>query len=576
MRRSHPATSVLLGLSALIAVAACAPAQPSAGLPPQTDGLPGEAARPRGTLKIAWPTEPETLHPKLSGGRGLNEFFWVFNSFLTYYDFAGVSHPMMAREIPSQENGDWVINADGSMVTTYRLRPNLRWHDGSPLTAADFILGFEVALDPDVPIRDRTPEVLMSAVEAPDPHTLVVRWKEPSLAANRLTYQELSPLPRHLVEDKYRTNRANFIFGEEWTSAYVGNGPYRLERWNPGAGLIARAYTDWALGPPRVDVLDIRFITDARTQVANLLAGEVDLINSPGVEPSDAAAVLQVWGTGTAPGYVKTWTRNIRYMEFQYREVPNWQRAVTDLRVRQAIMHATDRQGLLQVVSHGLGQTADTFLGPTEPTFPEAERVITKYPYDPTRAAALLADAGWRASRPGEPVTNSGGATLDVQLWTTSGGDSEPEAAVIGDGWKTAGINSSISILAAAVQRDNELRVSFPAVNLSSRGITLDNFVFTSANHPTAETRWQGSNRGSFSDTDVERLQHLVLTSFVAADQNRAVIALQKRMTELVGIAPLYYGTGVILARNRLKGPVGEVAQKSGMSWNIFDWEIAE
>lgn len=570
--RRRAATHLVVGISALVVLAACNPAQPSGPRSSRFGAPSEEPARPRGTLKLAWPTEPETLHPKLSGGRGLSEFFWVFNSFLTYYDFAGESHPMMARTIPSQENGDWVINPDGSMVTTYRLRTNLRWHDGAPLTAPDFVFGYQVAIDPDLPIRDRTPETLMSAVEAPDPHTVMVRWREPFFAANQLTFQQLSPLPRHLVEEKYRTNRASFIFGEEWTSAYVGNGPFRLERWTPGVGMIARAYTDWVLGPPKLEVLDIRFISDARTQLANLLSGEVDLVNSPGVEPPEAVAARQVWGT-PAPGYIKTWTRNIRYLEFQFRDVPNWQRAVTDVRVRQAIMHLTDRQGLVEVVNHGLGSTADTFLAPSEPAFPEVERVISRYPLDPNRAAALLADAGWRTARPGG-ATGSTGATLDIELWTTAGGDAEQEASVIADGWKGGGVNSSISVIPSARQRDNELRVSFPAVNLSSRGITLDNFVFTSAHIPTPEVRWQGANRGSFRDREIDRLQHLVLTSLVPPDQRQAIVALQQRMTEIVGIGPLFYGVGVIVAKNKVKGPVGEVAQKSGMSWNVFEWEI--
>jgi peptide/nickel transport system substrate-binding protein len=535
----------------------------------------GQPRGPRGTLKIALPTEPETLHSKMSGGRGLNEFFWMFNSFLTYYDFEGVSHPMLAESIPGLGTSDWIINSDGTMVTTYRLRSNARWHDGAPLTAQDFLLGYEIAIDPDMPIRDRSPEALISAVEAPDARTIVIRWREPYVSANRLTYQEFTPVARHLVEEKYRNNRANFTFGDEWTSAYVGTGPYRIDRWTPGAGLVARAFPDWVLGPPKIETLDIRFISDARTQLANLLAGEVGLITSPGIEAPEGIAARDHWGP-QAEGYIRTWIRNIRYMEFQYRDVPNWQRAIADPRVRQAIMHATDRQGLLEVVQLGLGSTSDLFLAPTEPSFREAERVITRYPYDPSRAAAVLAEAGWRAPRAGTSAANAAGATLDLSLWTTAGSGADQEAAIVIDGWKAAGINASFNVIASALQRDNELRVSFPAANLTSRNVTLDNFVFTAAHAPTAEVRWQGANRGSFSDPEIERLQNLVLTSFVPETQTQAIVALHKRMTEIVGVAPLFYGVGVIAAKNKVKGPLGEVTQKSGMTWNVFDWEIVE
>ncbi|MBM2809522.1 MAG: hypothetical protein HW416_281 [Chloroflexi bacterium] len=571
-------THVGLALAALILATSCSGSRPSSAPLAGSGGSGpegGQPSGPKGTLKLAWPTEPETLHPKLSGGRGLSDYFWVFNSFLTYYDFGGAIHPMLAREIPSLGSADWVINPDGTMVTTYRIRSNARWHDGTPLTAQDFVLGYDVTIDPDLPIRDRTPENLISGVDAPNPSTVVVRWKEPYVYANQLTFQQMSPVASHLVEEKFRNNRANFMFGEEWTSNYVGNGPFRLERWVPGSSMLARANTDWVLGPPKVEFLDIRFISDARTQLANLLSGEVDMINSPGVEPPEAVAAREHWGN-TSQGYIATWTRNIRYLDFQHRDVAHWQRAVTDPRIRQAIMHATNRPGLLEVVSYGLGSTADLFLAPTEPTFREANGAVVKYPFDPSRASALLANVGWRTTRPGAPVTNETGATLDIDLWTTAGGGAEQEAAIITDGWKTAGINPGTSVIASALQRDNELRVSFPGVNLSSRGITLDNFVFTSGHLPTAEVRWQGANRGSFSDSEIDRLQNLVLTSFAPEAQGQAVTALNKRMSELVGIGPLYYGVGVIVAKNKLKGPVGEVAQKSGMSWNVFEWEITE
>src|SRR5204862_3323580 len=172
---------------------------------------------------------------------------------------AATPRPLLAREIPTQENGDWVINADGTMVTTYRLNPDARWHDGPPVTAGDYAFAYEVYLDKDLPIQQPSPEPLMESVTAPDDLTLVVWWKEPFRNANTLGLQQLIPLPRHLLEDKYRNNRPTFATGEDWTTAYVGTGPYRVERWTPGVGMIARAHPGWVAGNPRIDTLDIRF-----------------------------------------------------------------------------------------------------------------------------------------------------------------------------------------------------------------------------------------------------------------------------------------------------------------------------
>jgi len=528
---------------------------------------------PTGVLRIAWPTEPEVLSAKLGAGGGVNEFYWVFNSFLTYRDFSGAAHPMIARELPSQERGDWVVNPDGTMVTTYRLRENARWHDGAALTARDFVFAHEVYLDPDIPVRDRVPETLISRVEAQDDRTLVLYWKEPYIQANTLGYQQLDPLPRHLLEEKFRTNKGNFMFGEEWTTGYIGSGPFKVERWVPGSEVVGRANTDWVLGAPKVEIVDIKVMSEATTQLANLLSDNVDVLNSPGIRAPEAAIARDQLGP-RGEVYVKTWQSQIRFLAFQFREVPNWQRAISDVRVRQAVMHATDRQGLADVLTHGLGSGADFFLTQSDPVFSEADRVARKYPFDVNRALPLLAEAGWRPAQPGGLVADSGGRTLDLDLWTTSGGGGEQEAAIITDSWRAAGINSGIFMIPAARQRDNELRASFPSVSATARSLSADNFVFTSTQLPTVETRWQGANRGSFRDADVDRLQSIVLTSFDEGERRRATVDLQRRMADLVGIGPLYYSTEVVVARSRVRGPIGEFGGQSGVSWNIFEWDV--
>ncbi|MBM2809971.1 MAG: hypothetical protein HW416_730 [Chloroflexi bacterium] len=320
----------------------------------------GAASQPKGTLKIAYAREPETLSPKFLGGGGAGEFAWIFNSTLTYFDYAGTPHPMIAREIPSQQNGGWVINPDGSMITTYHLRENARWHDGAALTADDFIFAATVYLDREISTVNRSPEDLMTRVEATDPHTLVIHWRETFPGASVLGYQQLNPLPRHLLEEKYRTNKANFSIGEEWTSAYIGSGPFRVERWLPGSAITAHAFANWLLGPPKIETIEVRFIADRSAIIANLLSGEIDLSTSPAVRSDEAVLLREQWGQ-RGDGYIKTWETRLSFMDFQFREVAGWQRAVTDARVRRGLMHGLDRQGMAEVISLGLGSSA----GPT-------------------------------------------------------------------------------------------------------------------------------------------------------------------------------------------------------------------
>ena len=563
--------SLLLGSMAIIFLAACAPA-PTTSTAREPAGQPAaQQVRPRGTIKIAWTREPETLSPKFLSGSGAGEYTWTFNSALVIRDLVYTPHPMLARELPSQANGTWVVNPDGTMVTTYRLRENARWHDGAPITAQDFVFAYRIYTDDAMPVGVRAPELHMSSVEARDATTLVINWKEPYTGANALGYRMLHPLPSHLLLEKYQTNRAGFATGEEWTSGYVGSGPFKVERWEPGSRIIARAHTEFFLGPPKVDTLEIRFIADTNAILANLLAGEVDMINSPSVGASEAVIARDQWAA-RGEGYLKTWFTRLAFVDFQHREVPSWQRPVGDVRVRQALILGLDRQGITEAINSGLAPSADAYIAPADPAFAEVDRAVIKYPYDPNRAAALFGEAGWRAPAPGSGLVNAGGQTLDLDVW----GDSEQETSILADFWKTAGVNTTPFRIPNARRNDQEFRNHFPGTQIGSNTISQEEIHVVSDKLPRAELNWLGSNRGSFVDSEVDRLYRVIRTTFDENERRQAVVGVHRRISETVAYGPLFYIVELVLAKNKVKGPSGTAGPQTGITWNVWDWEVTE
>src|SRR5439155_13743308 len=152
-------------------LAACAPSAP------QTDGQkaaqpPAAPKTPRlGTLK-----KPTTGIAVFAGSSNMSaQHMWMFHAGLTATDQQGNLQPRVAAKVPSIDSGDWKVAPDGSMEVTWKLRPNVLWHDGTPLTASDFVLGIKVARDPEIPLP-RTGQVgFITDVLAPDAQTLVVR-----------------------------------------------------------------------------------------------------------------------------------------------------------------------------------------------------------------------------------------------------------------------------------------------------------------------------------------------------------------------------------------------------------------
>ena len=154
---------------------------------------------------------------------------------LSAEDEKGQRHPQLAEAVPTLENGLWKLFLDGRMETTFRLRENLRWHDGQPLTMDDLLFTTTVLLDKDLPDAARLRDAafdLIEDVSGIDARTVVVRWKAPYVNADAMFstrgFVFAVPQPRHLLESHYRESHDTYFTNPYFTTQYMGAGPYRL------------------------------------------------------------------------------------------------------------------------------------------------------------------------------------------------------------------------------------------------------------------------------------------------------------------------------------------------------------
>src|SRR4030095_13333631 len=160
---------------------------------------------------------------------------------------------------------------------TYRLRPNLTWHDGHPLTAEDFVFAFTVYTAPGMGQFEPTPQDRIEAGLAPDPSTVLIRWKSLYPDAGAIQTGDLDPLPRHILERSFAEDTTDASANHVYCSRdFVGPGPYRLERWEAGSHLEAGAFDGHALGRPRIDRVIVRFISAEKQMMNNPLAQHGD------------------------------------------------------------------------------------------------------------------------------------------------------------------------------------------------------------------------------------------------------------------------------------------------------------
>jgi peptide/nickel transport system substrate-binding protein len=571
-RRRLPALGGWL-VAAVLLLAACAPAARDGAevVRPQVASEPGRAK----TLTIAVEGEPEALVMSIGGGtKSISDHFrMAVHQHLVTFDVQGELHPMLAREVPSQERGSWVVRPDGTMQTLYRLHADVTWHDGTPLTARDFVFGWTVNHDPEIPMADRAIAQQIARIDTPDDLTLVIEWARLSPLGNAIVSDNLGPLPVHLLADVYQTDKERFQQLPWWTREFVGVGPYRLADWEPGSHLTLSAYAPFYLGRPKIDTILVRFFGSEQAIVAGLLAGAIDGTLPGVVDFGQTLLVKREWERAGRQPLTLAQPSHWRTVGIQFR-VPQ-SPDLLDVHVRRGLLYAMDRQAMANALFEGHSPVSDTFIPPDDVKWPWVEDVAATYRYDVRHAEQELAQGGWRRGADGLLV-RSNNEKVALPLWTTGGGQSEQELAMVADSWKATGMTVEQVVLPNAQARDQALRAAFPAFEITQQGLSFENQTrrFESASCPTERGRWTGSNRGCYTTPELETAIASLQTAIEPAAQRLAYRAYIKVLTEELPVLPLWFQVRGTIFREGVTGVKGDTNPAGSITWNVREWDI--
>ncbi|MBI4279225.1 MAG: hypothetical protein HY660_12295, partial [Armatimonadetes bacterium] len=192
--------------------------------------------------------------------------------------------PILVSEIPSLVNKMWRVLPNGRMELTWKLRPNVRWHDGKPFTSADVLFTHQLATDSRIPVTyslcGNAPHI--ESVQAPDPLTVVVTYRRVYAFAYQCVVEgsRWGAVPRHIFEPVYQRNPAGIkemALGKD-ARLTIGNGPFRFRHWLRGNEIFFEANADYWRGRPKTGRLFFRYFADVNTLLTNLVAGAVDVV----------------------------------------------------------------------------------------------------------------------------------------------------------------------------------------------------------------------------------------------------------------------------------------------------------
>ena len=561
---------ILVAVSLLLAACGTAPAPSEPTSTPVATEAPTPTAAPAPrTLTVCLGEEPNTLYPYgAPNAAALSVLAAVDDGPI---DTVGYDYqPVILTQLPSLENkdaqitqtsvgkGSQIVNAAGELVlldtgtkfrpagcraddcvvtydgsgpvnvdqmsVTFRLRPDITWSDGTPLTADDSAYAFKLASDASSLgssyLIDRT-----RSYEAADA-TTVQWWGKPGFIDPTYFMNFWAPAPKHVWG---QFSAADLLKMDLSSRTPLGWGPYVIQEWLPADHITLIKNTHYfraADGFPKFDTLTFRFIADPNSAISELAAGRCDVLDPTVHLDGQAELLQQMQDSGElhasfAPGMTIEWLGiGIKPASYDdgYDTIFAHDRAdiFADPRTRQGIALCLDRQKVVDTVLFGLTSVPNTYLPTKHPLYNDA---ATAYPFDPARGIALLEEAGWRDTdgNPATPrqavaVKNVGpGTPLLLNYYTTPATQRRQVVEILTDSLAQCGVGLNVQYFS-----QNDLYLPGPDGPLFGRRFDLIEYAmgvngieppcqwFSSSEIPTAGNHWIGTNVTGYSSAEYD------------------------------------------------------------------------
>ena len=402
----------------------------------------------------------------------------------------------------------WQISED-KLIYTFKLKENIKWHDGKPFTSSDVVFSYNSIMNPkvDAPqLRAYYQEI--QNVEALDKYTVKFTYARPYFLA--LEFCGGMPIiPKHIFEEG--------DINKNPAGRYpIGTGPYRFSKWETGREIVLEKNHDYWGEKPKIDKIVFKIINDPNVAFQVLKKGEIDLL---GLTPIQ-------WVRQSNTDQFKNRINKHSYFAPNYRFI-GWnidKPFFTDNRVRKAMTHLVDRKLILEKIQYNLGAIV------TNPFYlksKEYDHSIQPYSYNPEKAKELLNEAGWIDTN-SDGIRDKDGVKFEFEFLIPNGSDtSEKISTIIKEELDKVGVAMKIRKIewAVFVQKLNERK--FDAVTLGwSMGVETDPFQVWHS----SQVSGGGSNFVGFKNAEIDKIIEEARQEF---DRNKR-IELYKKFANII------------------------------------------
>lgn len=449
------------------------------------------------------------------------------------------------------------------LTITYRWNPQLKWADGTPLTAADSVFSYDLFGKVQAPQEAQVTRSMIERYEQVDAYTTRAVLK-PGRVDPTYLQTAWPPLPRHKLKDLGPEDALT-----QFKQQPLGYGPYTFEQQQPGAQIVLTRNDYWPGKAPLPNQLIFRFFASADDLRTAVTDGAIDVAVAERIPQELYRFLDQDQQSGAAqvtylPGPV--W----EHLDFNLAD-----ERLQDVRVRQALAYALDRQGLSSALFGGKPKPLQSWILPEQRAFYAGDEQLTRYSYDPNKARTLLDEAGLRDTNGDGTRELANGQPLTLTLLTTDTPLRKSMAQRIVDDFKAVG-----------VQVDMELQpvdqVYSPTGPLYRRTFQLALFAWIAGADPgglplwscnavpNQENSYTGNNFAGWCYEAAEWPLRSANGTLDVRVRARAYLKQQQLWTQEVPVIPLLQRPIVVLANPSVQGIVPDAL--APITWNIDQW----
>jgi peptide/nickel transport system substrate-binding protein len=441
----------------------------------------------------------------------------------------------------------WDVSNGGKTIT-FHLRKGVKWHDSVEFTADDCLFTYHKFIDPNVVTPYSSSYMDISKAEVVSKYVFRVTYREPFSPA--LESWATGMIPKHLLEGKD-------INTDQFNRHPIGTGPYKFKEWISGQKIVLDANDDYFEGRPNIDQFIYRIIPDSSTMFQELLSGGVDMMSLNPLQylrKSETRRIRENYVKFRYPANAYT------YMGYNLRNP-----LFSEIKVRQALSYAINRQGIIDGILLGLGRPCT---GPFSYVSWAYNPNARSYDYDPERARRMLAEAGWK-DLDNNGILEKNGKPFRFTIMTNQGNTERIRTAeIMQQNLKTLGIDVNIRVMEWQAFLDQIDKRSFDAIILGwSMGRDPDIYdIWHSSKTKKGEYNFIG-----YKNAEVDRLLVEGRRTFDMEKRKKIYFHIHAILAEEQPYAFLYVPDATPILHIRFKGVKVEPL---GIMYNFIDWYV--